>query len=85
MSLQELFYLVAIIFMIISAIVVMSIGITFFLLYRQVGRIQQSIAQKISLIAHPAELMLGAGALVAEKTVRKVQGLLNSNKKPQNK
>jgi len=80
MDIQELFYTVGVIYMIMSIALILMIAIIFYLVYRKVSDLHNLIQNKILRFVEPAEIAVGVGATVAKTALKKVQKFMDSDK-----
>jgi uncharacterized membrane protein len=76
MDLQNTFYTLAIIFMILGIILLIGIAVLLFYIKNKISDIHENVNQKINKFVEPAEIAMGIGSVVAEGAAKKVRKLL---------
>ena len=80
MELADLFYLLAVIFMVLFIMMLIGVIVLLFFIKKKVTDVHTTIEQKIHLITHPSketgDLAAGIGSVVAGMAMKKVSKVL---------
>ena len=76
MQLQQTFYIIAILYMLIQIVFWLGVSIILFALYRKVSELSDNVANKIDrvseVLSHPGDLAAKAGASIFQSIMQKV-------------
>ena len=81
MELQNFFYTVAIIFMVLAIGLILSIAIVFFMVYQKLSRLHNLVEKKFLGLIAPAEVAVEVGSTVAKAAAKKVKEILEPKDK----
>lgn len=76
MDLQNTFYTLAIIFMVLGIVLLIGIAVLLFYIKNKIAEIHENVNDKINKFVEPAEIAMGMGSVIAEGAAKKVRKLL---------
>ncbi|MBU3978191.1 hypothetical protein KKE68_00635 [Patescibacteria group bacterium] len=83
-DLQTIFYIVGIMYMVLSTVVLVAIIAGIFIIFRTVRDIRRKVEEKIKnverIIQHPEEIVGAIGASLIQKGLQKVQQIIRRKK-----
>ncbi|MBU4017007.1 hypothetical protein KKF69_06055 [Patescibacteria group bacterium] len=83
-DLQTIFYIVGIMYMVLSTVVLIAIIAGIFIIFRTVRDIRRKVEEKIKnverIIQHPEEIVGAIGASLIQKGLQKVQQIIRRKK-----
>lgn len=81
MDLQNWFYLIGIIYMILGIIILIIIGVVLIMLKQKITHLTDTIEQRVEMVsrivADPTDVAFNVGSHVANKAINKVKSLIN--------
>lgn len=79
MDVQNIFYTVGIIFMILAIVLMIIIGYVLFVIKQRITQLTQTFEERIQAVTHfvddPADAAMSIGSIVADTAVKKVKKL----------
>lgn len=81
MDLQNTFYVLAIIYMVLGIVILIGIGVGIFFIKKKIDEIQKMIQEKINAFSQPAEMAMNMGSVVAGAAIEKVKSMISGRKK----
>jgi hypothetical protein len=85
MDLQNTFYIVAIVFMILHILLLLGIAVTLYVIKRKISEVSATVEERFYLvkeaITNPGQIARGLGAIVANKALEKINSFTQGQKR----